>query len=118
MIPWKYGTEPHLISFGDNVHIASEVSFITHDITHAVYNYKEKTEKYLIRQGEIKVGNNVFIGARSTILYDVSIGNNVIIGAGSLVNKDIPDNSVAVGVPCRVVGSFEEYKEKLRVMQE
>ena len=77
------------------------------------FNYKESTNKYSIRQGEIKVGNNVFIGARSTVLYDVSIGNNVIIGAGSLVNKDIPDNSVAVGVPCRVVGSFDEYNTTL-----
>ena len=44
--------------------------------------------------GSIRVGNNVFIGANSTILGGVNIGSNVIIGACSLVNKDIPENSV------------------------
>ena len=46
------------------------------------------------------------------ILYDVTIGSNVIIGAGSIVTKDIPDGSVAVGVPCKVVGTFEDFVEK------
>lgn len=44
------------------------------------------------------------IGAGTVILPDVKIGSNVVIGAGSIVCKDIPDNSVAAGVPCRVVG--------------
>ena len=55
----------------------------------------------------------MFIGARTTILYDVKIGNNVIIGAGSLVNKDIPDGCVAAGVPAKVVGSFQHYKDRM-----
>ncbi len=50
----------------------------------------------------ITIGNDVWIGANVTILGGVTIGNNVVIGAGSLVNKDIPSNSVAVGVPCKV----------------
>lgn len=54
----------------------------------------------------------MFIGANSTILYDVKIGNDVIIGAGSLINKDIPDGTVCAGVPCRVIGSFYEFIEK------
>ena len=41
--------------------------------------------------------------------------SNVIIGAGSLVNKDIPSGTVAAGVPCRVVGKFEDYMTKIRV---
>lgn len=48
----------------------------------------------------------------TTILKDVHIGNNVIIGAGSLVNKDIPDNSVAAGVPARVIMSLDDYYHK------
>ena len=74
----------------------------------------DKEHHYKLRQGKITVGNNVFIGAKSTVLYDVEIGNNVIIGAGSLVNKNIPDGVVAAGVPCRVIGSFEEYREKYK----
>lgn len=48
----------------------------------------------------------------STILYDVRIGSNVIIGSGSLVNKDIPDNCVAAGVPAKVIGSIEDFMKK------
>ena len=45
--------------------------------------------------------------------WGVTIGNNVIIGAGSIVTKDIPDNSVAVGVPARVIRTTDEYLNKI-----
>ena len=45
----------------------------------------------------------MFIGAESVILPNVTIGNNVVIGAGAVVTKEIPDNSVAVGNPCKVI---------------
>lgn len=51
--------------------------------------------------GNIKIGNNVFIGVDSVVLPDVKIGDNVVIGAKSLVNSDIPSNSVAFGIPCK-----------------
>lgn len=111
--PWNFGTEPELISFGDNVHVASNVNFVNHDITCMMFNYMDKEHHYKIRQGEITIGNNVFIGAGSRILYDVTIGDNVIIGAGSLVNKNIPSGTVAAGVPCKVIGSFEDYQRKM-----
>lgn len=112
--PWNFGTEPNLISFGDNVHVASGVTFINHDITCMMFNYIDKEHHYIIRQGEINIGNNVFIGAGSKILYDVTAGNNVIIGAGSVVNKSISSGTVAAGVPCRVIGKFEEYQKKMK----
>ncbi len=62
--------------------------------------------------GCIEIGDNVFIGTNSTVLYNVKIGSNVIIGAGSLVNKSIPNNSVACGVPAKVIGSFDKFFEK------
>lgn len=68
---------------------------------------------HAICNGNIHIGDNVFIGSNSTVLYDVHIGNNVIIGAGSLVNKDIPDGTIAVGIPCKVIGKFENYQKKL-----
>jgi len=54
-------------------------------------------------RGTPVIGNNVFIGAGACILGGITIGNNVSIGANSVVLSDIPDNSVAVGVPAKVV---------------
>lgn len=51
----------------------------------------------------ITIGDNVWIGGSVTITTGVTIGNNVVIGAGSVVTKDIPDNMIAVGNPCRVI---------------
>ena len=44
---------------------------------------------------------------------NVTIGDNCVIGAGAVVTKDIPDNSIAVGVPARVIENVDEYKEKV-----
>lgn len=111
--PYNFGTEPQLISFGNNVHIASNVCFINHDVAVFMLRYMNPEIRYKARQGEIIIGNNVFIGAHSVILYDVKIGNNVIIGAGSIVTKDIPDDVVAVGVPCKPIGKFEEWEHTM-----
>ncbi len=51
----------------------------------------------------VRIGNNVWIGANSVILPGVTIGDNTVIGAGSVVTRDIPENVVAVGNPCRVL---------------
>lgn len=102
-----------LISIGDNVWIASGVEFITHDVTHFMLNNIESNkEKFTERIGCIEVGNNVFIGTGTKILYDVKIGDNVIIAAGSIVTKDIPANTVIGGVPAKKICSFEDYIEK------
>jgi galactoside O-acetyltransferase len=52
---------------------------------------------------DIHIGENAWIGAGAIILPGVTIGKNTVIGAGSVVTKDIPDNVVAVGNPCRVM---------------
>lgn len=52
------------------------------------------------------IGDNVTLGVNVTVIGNVKIGNNVIIGAGSVVVKDIPDNSVAVGNPAKVIKSL------------
>ena len=49
------------------------------------------------------IGNNVFVGANVCIIGKIRIGNNVIIGAGAVVTKDVPDNSVVVGNPMRII---------------
>ncbi len=100
-----------LIEIGDNVTIAPRVHILCHDAS---------TKQFLgyTKIGRVNIGNNVFIGAESVILPGVNIGNNVIIGANCTVTHDIPDNSVAVGSPARVLCSLDDYltKEKERMM--
>ena len=106
---------PNLIRLGNNVHIASNVSFLTHDgINLLMENVGEYASEAQERVGCIEIGDNVFIGSGTHILYDTKIGNNVIISTCSVVTKDIPDNSIAAGVPARVIGSFDEYVEKMK----
>lgn len=54
-------------------------------------------------QGDISIGDDVWIGANSVILKDVTISSHAIIGAGSVVTKDIPEYAVATGVPARII---------------
>lgn len=112
--PWNFGTEPNDIYFGNNVHVASGVAFINHDVSVFMLRYMEPETKFKARTGEIHIGDNVFIGADVILLYGVHIGNNVVIGAGSIITKDIPDNVVAVGSPCKPIGSFDKWKEKMK----
>lgn len=58
--------------------------------------------------GTIDVKDDVFIGANTTILTNVTIGSNVIIAAGSLVNKDVPDGKIVAGVPAKVIGEVDD----------
>lgn len=105
-----------LISIGNNVQVASDVHFVTHDITHVVLNNKlnelKKKERINETVGCIKIGNNVFIGSGTTILGNVNIGSNVLIGACSLVNHDVPDGVVVGGVPAKYICSFDDFLEK------
>lgn len=50
----------------------------------------------------------MWIGGNVTVLRGITIGNNVTIGAGSVVTRNIPDNTLAVGNPCRVIKSIDE----------
>ena len=106
-----WGSEPWIITIGNNVHITAGVRFVTHD--GGTLLFRDKVPDLEITK-PIVVGDNVYIGNCVIILPGVTIGNNVVIGAGAVVTKDIPDNSVAVGVPARVIKSTDEYFEKLK----
>ena len=85
--PYKIPVESKLIKIHDNVIIASEVSFITHDVIDFMLN--NLNEGHFDRyEGEIEIFDNVFIGAGSKILYNIKIGPNAIVAAGSIVTKD------------------------------
>jgi len=109
--PVSWGSEPWIITIGDNVHITGGCKFIAHDGGTLIF--RDQIPDLEITK-PITVGNNVYIGEETMILPGVHIGNNVVIGARSVVTKDIPDNSVAAGVPCRVIKTTEEYLEKLK----
>ena len=94
------------IHFGSNIELGPGVSIISS-------NHKKGNLRSHKNSKPIIIGNNVWIGANCTVLPEISIGNNVIIGANSLVNKNIPDNSIAVGNPCLVIKKNEEYSEDL-----
>jgi len=94
-----------LIEIGDNVTLAPRVHILCHDAS---------TKQFLkyTKIGRVNIGDNVFIGAESVVLPGVTIGHNVVIGANSTVTHDIPDNSVAVGSPARIISTLDEYLSK------
>jgi len=106
-----FGSEPWMITLGDNVHITSEVKFITHD-GGTLPLRKEIPDLEITKP--IYVGNDVFIGVRSIIMPGVTIGNRCVIATGSIVAKDVPDNCVVGGVPAKIIKSTDEYLEKLK----
>ncbi|MBE6087541.1 MAG: sugar O-acetyltransferase [Clostridium beijerinckii] len=98
------------ITIGNNVLIASNVQIYT--ATHPIELEERLTENWNPEAGEyfcntyarpIIIGDGCWIGGGVIILPGVNIGNGSVIGAGSVVTKDIPENSVAVGNPCRVI---------------
>lgn len=92
------------IVFGNNIEIGPGVQIISSN--HNLNNFMEH-----VKSDPIVIGNNVWIGANSVILAGVKIGNNVVIGAGSIVTKDIPPNAIAVGNPCKILKTKEDYQE-------
>ena len=107
-----FGSEPYLVTVGKDCLIAADTCFFTHD-----GGVKVLADLGFFNGGRmdiiapITVGNNVYIGTGAYILPGVKIGNNCIIGAAAVVTRDIPDNSVAVGVPARVIKTIDEYYE-------
>lgn len=89
------------ITIGDECYFANNVVIVDHD--HMVI--KGHIVHDCVSEG-ISIGDNVWIGANTTILKGVSIGTGTIVGAGSVVTKNIPEHSIVVGVPARVVKSL------------
>ena len=108
---------PKLIRIHNNVKIASNVTFATHDITHSMLNrMPQKQHEYLETVGCIEIMDNVFIGANSTLVGGIRIGPNAIVAAGAVVTKDVPENTVVGGVPAKVICSLDEYLCKRETM--
>ena len=103
------------VTFGDYVFIAPNCTFTTAEHALDVEQRNEGLEVAF----PITVGNNVWIGANTTVLAGVTIGDNTVIGAGSVVTHDIPSGVIAVGVPCRAIREItEEDKHKYKTLEE
>lgn len=87
------------ITIEDNTMIAANVQLIS--------NNHDLKERAVITCKPIHIKKNCWIGAGATILPGVTIGENSVIGAGSVVTKDVPDNSIAVGNPARVIKNID-----------
>ncbi|WP_439874537.1 acyltransferase [Bacillus mycoides] len=88
---------PEKITVGDNSIIGYNTTLLAHE--------------YLIREyrlGEIIIGNEVMIGANTTILPGVTIGDGAIVSAGTLVHKDVPEGAFVGGNPMRIIYTKEE----------
>lgn len=87
------------VYIGDNVMIGPNTLITT--VGHPLSPMGRR--KHLGIAKPVRIGNDVWLGGNVTVLPGVTIGNNVVVGAGAVVTSDIPDNSVAVGVPARVI---------------
>lgn len=105
------GSDYSLIEIGHDVTISKEVLILTHDFSlNRGFYLKNIDGKYMFSK-KVTIGDNCFIGARSTLLPGTTIGNNVIIGACSVVKGKIPDDSIVCGNPAKVVCSMTEWIE-------
>lgn len=91
------------IIIGNNLRMGPGCGLIS--ANHNIDNYDE-----WIDEGPIIIGNNVWLGMGVVILPGVTIGDNVVIAANSVVNKNIPSNVIAGGIPCKVIKEKSEYK--------
>ncbi|MDE5658580.1 MAG: acyltransferase [Muribaculaceae bacterium] len=103
-------SRPELIEIGENVFLHKGVQIISHDW--ASYLFVKRYGDFIPAHDKVTLGSNIWLGRDVTILKGVTIGNNVLVGFGAVVTKDIPDNSVAVGSPAKVIMTLDEYYEK------
>ncbi len=96
------------VIIGDNVQFAPNVSLYT--AGHPIHP-DSRNSGYEYGIG-ITIGNNVWLGGNVVVNPGIHIGNNVVIGSGSVISKDIPDNVIAVGNPCKVIRQITEEDRK------
>ena len=104
------------ITIGDEVVISREVMLLTHDYSvenalHAVGH--GSVDRHIKVDGSISIGDNTFIGARAALLPGTAIGNDCIVGACAVVKGVVPDDSVAVGNPARIIKKTSDFGEFL-----
>lgn len=104
--PETFGSDPYLITIGNNVHVTDGVRFITHDGGTLIFR---NSFPKLDISAPISVGSDVYIGTAAIILPGVTIGDSCVIAAGAVVTKDVLSGSVVGGVPARMIKSVDDY---------
>ena len=123
-LPFRANWGGHHLHFGDGVYANSNLTLVDDghvfvgskvmfgpNVTIATANHPidpELRSRGLQYNKDVYIGENAWIGAGVIIVPGVHIGRNTVIGAGSIVTKDIPDNVVAVGSPCRVLRAISD----------
>ena len=85
------------VEIGDNCGIGADVMIWTHGA------WLDVLQGFPADFGPVRIGNNVWLPARSIVLPNVSVGNNVVIGINSIINRDLPSGCFAAGAPCKVI---------------
>ena len=91
------------VCIGDNCDLAPNISFATG--THEMGDHQRRAGKGYCKP--IAVGSGCWIGINTTILCDVTIGDGAVIGAGAVVNKSVPADVMAAGVPAKIVKNLD-----------
>ena len=94
-------------NFGPNVTIVTPIHPLLPDERKSMKTADGQI-KHLCYAKPVSIGHDCWLGANVTICPGVTIGNNCVIGAGAVVTRDIPDNSFAAGVPCKVIREITE----------
>lgn len=94
-----------LIEIGNNVTLTPNVTLLTHDAS-------MRRTLGIYKIGNIKIGDNVFVGVGSIILPGVTIGDNIVIGAGSIISKDLESNYVYAGNPAKKICTMDEFLDR------
>lgn len=105
-----FGSEPYLVSLGDDVTVTAGVRFVTHD---GGVHVARGEHPQLDVVAPITVGDRVFIGMEALILPGVVIGDGVVVGARAVVTKDVPADTVVAGIPARPVSNREAYVRRM-----
>ena len=91
-----------IISEGPGIEIG-EKCLVGHEVMIVDSDFHGTTDRKDVQRRAVRIGNNVFLGSRVTVLKGVVVGDNSTIAAGSVVTKDVPANSIAAGNPAKVI---------------
>jgi acetyltransferase-like isoleucine patch superfamily enzyme len=107
--PWLLPLYPKLIRLHNNVHVHKTARIVTHDMLNNFLKTRDPEVDFGHREkiGCVELMDNVYISMNVTVMPDVRINKDCIISAGSVVVSDIPENSIASGVPAKPTGRFD-----------
>jgi len=109
--PWLLPVYPKLIRLHNNVHVHKTARIVTHDMLNKFLLARNPDNDFGYREkiGCVELMDNVYISMNVTVMPDVRVNKDCIISAGSVVVSDIPENSVASGIPAKPTGRFDMF---------